>query len=215
MTNQSSNSSPSGQPLKEDVRGVYNPITQEDLEYVHSGFFKDLDTPSAKLTGLFLFALLFFLSNNFFFEAPLIILILFGCVLYRMSGRERRIATLPLGFATLRLATALASELPYWTPTADIARATQAGLPWLPLFLAASLFYSPWKLSHTSRMIFWESLIYLLTGFLNVDAFLFVSTLLHYVMFIGLVITLILDLAPNWSNAGTPQPAPLAQPAHS
>jgi hypothetical protein len=216
MTYQASNSSPSGQTPKHDARSVYNPITLEDLEYAQTGFFKDLNTPSGRRTGLLLFAVLFFLSHNFFFVTPFIIIILLGCLLYRMNSRERQIAALPVAFAAIRLGTSLAGDYPYWSMAsmASMTQASQAGLPWLPLFLAASLFYSPWKFSYTSRAISWESLVYLLTGFLNVEAFLFISTLYRCLLFFGLAITLVMDLAPGWSNGHTHQ-APLAQPAHS
>lgn len=128
-----------------------------------------------------------------------------------MNGRERKIAAIPLAFATLRLATSLANELSHWTMafTHPGLSSQNAGLPWLPLFFAASLFYSTWRFSHTSHLIFWESLIYLLSGFLGVEGFLTVSTFLHYLLFPSLAVTLLVDLA----NQQAQHPRPLTPAA--
>jgi len=200
MTDPTANSSPEPQKRPLDPRAAYKPIALQDLPKTEDTFFKGLETPFAKRWAAILFAMIFFLGRNSYFTAPLLIVVLLACVLYRMNARERMIAAIPLTCAAIRLGTALGEDftLNAVSTFSTILRAKSTGVAWLPLFLAACLFYSPWRHSRTSRAIFWQALLYLLAGLLPIEGFFVISTMLTFCMFFVISITLILDLVTDW-----------------
>lgn len=217
MTDPTANSMPEPQKPPVDPRAAYKPITLEDLEQNEEGFFKDLNTPLAKTSAAILFAAIFFLGRHLYFMAPLLVVVLLACVLYRLNGRERTILAIPVTFAAIRLGTALGDEftLNAVSNYSTILRVQATGVTWLPLFLAACLFYTPWKLSYTSRAIFWQALIYLMAGLLPVEGFFVVSTVLTYGIFFVISFAMIRDFSPAWFASNLPAARPLETlPAH-
>jgi hypothetical protein len=204
MTNQPRNDAPKTNP-----RSVYQPITAEDVRGAYgSPLFAGLETSSARTLGGFLFFVIFLVSRNVLQASALMLVVLLACLLYRMDKRERQIAAIPLTFSAVRLGFQISERLSLWRPwatgNADALAATTAfdsGIHWLPLFFCAYLFYSPWKASYTSRLVFWYSMILLLSGLLPSDAYLYVCSMLFYTLFIAIVITLILDLHPRVFDA--------------
>jgi hypothetical protein len=196
---------------KVDPRSAYKPITLQDLEAKEDPFFKDLDTPLAKWAAVLLFVLIFIMARDLYFLSPLLILILLGCVLYRMNTRERAIAGVPITFAAIRLGISLAEMFPMRTlgTAANMLRAQTSGVMWVPLFLGACLFYTPWKATYTSAVVFWESVVYLLAGLLPIDGFLGISSMMAYAMFFVIGFTLVRDFSPAWFASNC---APAAQP---
>jgi hypothetical protein len=218
MTDPTANSSPEPQKRPVDPRAAYKPITLEDVRQKEDEFFKDMDTPVAKGSAAMLFAAIFFLGRNSYLMSPLLVVILLACVLYRMNRRERSIAAIPLTFAAIRLGTALSDDftLNAVSTFSTILRLKSTGVTWLPLFLAAVLFYAPWKHSRTSQAIFWQSLVYLMSGLLPLDGFFVVSTMLTFSIFFVITITLILDLTKDWLPSDLPVVRILeSAPAHS
>lgn len=218
MTDPTANSSPEPQKHPVDPRTAYKPITLEDLQQKEDGFFKDMDTPLAKRSAAILFAAIFFLGRHMYLMAPLQAVLLLACVLYRLNARERAIAAIPATFAAIRLGTQLGEEftLNRVSSISGMLHAQATGVTWLPLFLAACLFYTPWRLSRTSQAIFWQALIYLLAGLLPIEGVFVVSTALTFGMFFVISITLILDLSKAWPAEDLPEvrlPEPL--PARS
>jgi hypothetical protein len=205
-----------------DARHAYCPITAEDVRNAYgSPLFAGLEASSARTFGGVLFFVIFLLSRNLLELSALFLVVLLGCLLYRMGTRERQIAAIPLTFSAIRLAFQMSEHLSLWRPgpTADtvaVSHAFNSGIHWLPLFFSAYLFYSPWKQSYTSRLIFWYSMMLLLSGLLPGDeAYLYLCSLLFYTLFVAIVITLILDLHPKVFDGGSAVAEQRVQPAVS
>jgi hypothetical protein len=207
MTDQPANSSPEPQKRSVDPRTAYKPITAEDVQQKEDGFFKDLDTPLAKRSAALLLAAIFFLGRHMYLMAPLQVVVLLACFLYRLNARERMIAAIPATFAAIRLGTQLGDvfTLNAVSNYPTMLHAQAAGVTWVPLFLAACLFYTPWRLSRTSQAIFWQALIYLLAGLLPSEGIFVVSTILSYGMFFVISFTLIWDLSTGWLSDSLPE----------
>ena len=206
-------------------RSAYSPITLQDVHpKSQSPLFEGLESTSSRTLAGVLFAAIFVLSRGLLQFSGLILLVLLICVLYRMSPRERRIAGIPLAFSAIRIAlgftfsfgTGLLQSNALNTANSSF----EAGLYWMPLLFSAYLFYSPWKDSFTSRVIFWYALSLLLSGLLPGDGYLYVSAMLFYTLFIALAIGLILDFSQDKGEERRafvpPQPpVPPAQTAFS
>jgi hypothetical protein len=218
MANESHNQS----THSSDPRKAYNPITVEDVRNVHeSPFFAGLETSSARALGGVLFFVIFVVSRAVLPVSAIVLVILLACLLYRMDKRERQIAAIPLTFSAVRLGFQISEQLSLWRPrggTADAlaaGRAFESGIHWLPLFFCAYLFYSPWKQSYTSRLVFWYSMILVLSGLLPDEGYLYICSMLFYTLFVALIITLVLDLHPKVFNGDSPVQEQRVQPAVS
>lgn len=217
MTNESRNDEPRTNP-----RSVYQPITAKDVQNAYgSSLFAGLETSSARTLGGILFFVIFLVSRNVLQASALMLVVLLACLLYRMDKRERQIAAIPLTFSAVRLGFQISERLSLWRPWAGNAdalaagNAFESGIHWLPLFFCAYLFYSPWKASYTSRLVFWYSMILELSGLLPGDAYLYICSMLFYTLFIAIVITLILDLHPRVFDADGAVQQPRVEPAVS
>jgi hypothetical protein len=223
MTDHSFNDHPEAavphQPRRDVPRGAYNPITLDDLpkpsESGIEALVGPLDTNTARSFAAILFVVIFVFSQRVLELAPLIIVVLLGGLLYRMNKRERLIAGAPVTFAAVRLAMLLTERFSPWnTPfysRPGVFPASDIGVPWMPLFLSVCLFYMPVKDTYTGKLIFWDSLVLLLSGLLPVDGYLVIFAMVLYTLFIGIAIALALDLgaAPKWLQ---PDPRPAAPP---
>ena len=215
MTN--STTPPRGAP-EQSNRGAYNPITLEDVQPAEPDpFFRGLENPSSRMVVGALFVVIFFLANHSSVATPVVLLILLACLLYRMTRRERAITTLPLAFSTVRLATEFAGPLGIWKYATALAPETvspslEAGTAWVPLFLAAYLFFTPSQQSKCYRVVFWYSVLLLLSGLLPGAGYAAVCAMLFYTLFFALLVTFIVDLNPGLNAARPLAAAP--QPAH-
>jgi hypothetical protein len=202
---------------------AYRPLTREDVRpAASSGLFAGLESNSSRTLGGLLFAAIFFASRSFLEYSGLLMVILLVCVLYRLDSRERRIAAVPLAFATIRLALLLTAQFENSLLAAGgVVRNHQAfldSLNWMPLLFAAYLFFAPWKESHTSRLIFWYSVALLLSGLIPGDGYLYISALLFYTLFMAVAFALVLDFAPEkteQTRPSAPKGGAMAQPALS
>jgi hypothetical protein len=211
MNDPNTNSRPEPSKPPTNPRIAYKPLTLEDLRQNEDGFFKDLNTPFAKGAAAILFAVIYFLGRNSYFMSPLLIVILLACVLYRMNARERAIAGIPATIAAIRLGMGLADDftLNRVSNHPNLLPMQAPGVTWVPLFLAACLFYSPWKLSRTSRAVFWQSLVYLMAGLLPTGGSFVVSTVITFGLFFVITLTLILDLSSSTFTENLPIARPL------
>jgi hypothetical protein len=223
MTDHSFNDHPEpsvpNQPRRDVPRGAYNPITLDDLQKPSESGIEalvgPLDTNVARSLAAILFVLIFVFSNRVLELSPLIIVVLLGGLLYRMNKRERLIAGAPLTFAAVRLAMLLTERFSPWDTssysTPGIFHANDIGIPWMPLFLSVCLFYMPVKDTYTSKLIFWYSVIVLLSGLVPVDGFSVIFAGALYTLFTGIAIALAFDLGavPKWLQ---PDPRPAAPP---
>ena len=223
MLNEPLRPSASPQPAKADPsrrespRSAYNPITRQDLQSrAEFPLFEGLESTSSRTLGGALFGVIFVLGRGYMQFSGLLLLILLVCLLYRMDNRERQIAGIPLAFSAIRIALGFTLQFPEGLQGSPMSPgsanpAFEAGLYWMPLLFSAYLFYSPWKNSHTSRVIFWYSMALLLSGLLPGDGYLYIAAMLFYTLFVAIGITLIIDLSPE-KFAERPRPYPPAQP---
>jgi hypothetical protein len=198
----------------------YDPVTIEDVrDACGSPLFAGLETSSARTLGGILFLVIFVVSRNVLPFSAILLAVLLACILYRMDKRERQIAAIPLTFSAVRLGFQISEQLSLWRPGGNDAQAASrvfdSGIHWLPLFFCAYLFYSPWKLSYTSRLVFWYSMILLLSGLLPGDGYLYICSMLFYTLFVALIITLIVDLHPKSFQPAPPVAEQGVQPAVS
>ena len=205
MANQSHDST-----RKTDPRDRYQPITVQDVRQGDgSAVFEGLESSSARTLGGILFFVIFVVSRNLLQVSALILVVLLGCLLYRMDKRERQIAAIPLTFAAIRLAFQMSEQLSLWhisdgnAAALAASRVFDSGIHWLPLFFSAYLFYSPWKQSHTSRLVFWSSMIMVLSGLLPGEGYLYICSILFYTAFIGILVTLVLDFHSRVFDRGS------------
>jgi hypothetical protein len=227
MVNSSMNHAKQDSSRRESPRSGYNPVTLEDVQgEAHSPLFEGLESTSSRTLAGLLFIIILIFSRNVLQLSGLLLLVLLVCVLYRMDKRERQIAAIPLAFSAIRIALQLALQSPFGrevTPSRtslSVPPTLETALYWMPLLFAAYLFYSPWKNSHTSRLVFWYSLAMLLSGLLPGDGYLYISAILFYTLFVAMAIALIIDFSPEKpaeqrSPVVPREPAPPAQPAFS
>jgi hypothetical protein len=224
MTDHSFNDHPEpsvpNQPRRDVPRGAYNPITLDDLqkpsEFSMEALAGPLDTNTARSFAAILFVVIFVFSHRVLEFSPLIVVVLLGGLLYRMNKRERLIAGAPVTFAAVRLAMLLTERYSPWDTSSYSAppgmlHGTDIGVPWMPLFLSVCLFYMPVRDSYTSKLVFWDSVVLLLSGLLPVDVFWVIFAFVLYTLFPCIATALVFDLGtvPKWLQ---PDPRPAAPP---
>ncbi len=140
------------------------------------------------------FLALYFLVEREPAMAPLSVLALLACVLYRLDDEKRRVAAVPVLLASLMLAGRVSIH------AAPLARQqwrssdlTEPALGWLPLFLAACIFLAPEVRNYTGKIMKSMSVLLLVSGLLPGDAFLAIFITCQYFLFLALVIGLSLD----------------------
>jgi len=191
----------SNQPPKPEStrRGVYNPVTLGDREED----FGPLNSQLARLLAALLFTIIFLVSWKRAELAPLTILVLAGCLLYRLDERQRKLASAPLILAAIRLCLMLSSEinahLLVEMPSAmPIAKTTADwGITWIPAFLSVCLFYLPRKDSITLKIVGFEAMAVILSSLLPGHGFASVLTVFNATLFFAITIGLLFDLKPG------------------
>ena len=189
-------------------RNGYNPITLGDVQpNPPDPFFSNLDAPGARMVGAALFLLLLAMSTNAAVAAPLMMLVLLACLLFHMDSRQRALTAVPLIFSTVRLGAQLAGPLGMWrhAVASGPIQASQlqfdSATTWLPLFLAAYLFFTSSIDSHTARVVFWYSLALLLSGLIPGQGYIVVFAMLYYTLFFVIFITIVIDLSDRSTTA--------------
>jgi hypothetical protein len=145
---------------------------------------------------------------------PMTILVLLACLLFRMEGRTREIAGVPLTLAAIKLAYQM-------TPSATLLPGTQllmseqmkaawTGLPWVPMFLAICLFYLPKKSTVTGSIIRAGAIGLLISGLIPGEGYVVVLGMIQYTLFLGVLIGLIADHPWNGAAANTGRAIPAA-----
>jgi hypothetical protein len=227
MSNEPLRHSAPANSSKPDARSAYNPVTLQDVQAKpESPLFEGLESTSSRTVAGLLFAVIFLVSRELLELSGLLVILLLVCVLYRMDARERQIAAIPLVFATTRIGICLSMQFHRGSVSPASLGSNNEGLlgslHWMPLLFAAYLFYSPWKTSSTSRVVFWYSISLLLSGLLPGDGYLYIAGMLFYSLFIAIGIALIIDFSSDGfaeRKSARPlaphQPAQPAQPAFS
>ena len=200
-------------------RNGYNPITLEDVQSnPPDPFFANLDTPGSRIVGAALFLFIFSMSKNTLVAAPLLMLVLLTCLLFRMNPRERALTAVPLTFSAVRLGSQFAGPLGIWqyampATASPVASSFEAGRVWLPFFLGAYLFFTSTIDTNTGRVVFWYSLAVLLSGLLPGEGYIVIFAMLYYTLFFVILVSIILDLSAR-VNAARPR-ALESQPVRS
>lgn len=196
--------------------GTYRPITLADVQ---SSARESTKAPSelwSQLAGrsqnVWLSAPLLVLLSVFGqgteILAPLVLICLFGALLYRMDEASRKLAVVPLSFGAFRLimnvSTILVADV---HPGQSISGGntlsweTCMGMPWVPALLAAGLLYAPIKEAVTTRIMYWESIIMFISGLIPGPGCIGVLCVIHYTLFIAVIVGLVIDFQRNrWWN---------------
>jgi len=203
MTNNFPNQSPSPMPKSQSARGVYNPIRLGDSDEE----FGPLDSRLTRLLAALLFTIIFLVTSERPEFAPLMILVLAGCLLYRLDERQRKLATAPLILAAVRLCLMLSSQIAgrgsfylfSGTPVAIPLNggAGNWGVTWIPAFLSICLFYLPRKDSITLKIVAFEAIAVILSGLLPGEGFASVLAIFNATLFFAVTIALLFDLKPG------------------
>jgi hypothetical protein len=202
---------------RESPRSAYNPITRQDVQSrAEWALFEGFESTSSRTVAGVLFVMILALGRGYLQFSGLLLLVLLVCLLYRMDNRERQIAGIPLAFSAIRIALGFTLDFPAGLQQSPMSPGSanpsfEAGLYWMPLLFSAYLFYSPWKSSHTSRLVFWYSLALLLSGLLPGDGYVYIAAMLFYTLFVAIGITLIIDFSSE-KSAERPRPYPPVQP---
>jgi hypothetical protein len=168
--------------------GGGKPVPRHDLGFAQLG------TVQGKTVGAIVLAAAYFASEQNPAVGAITVLLLLGAVLFRLDPRRRRIALAPLVLSTFRLATQI--NLSYATANArSFVRQAIPNVPlWLPLFLAACLFFGPSFRTTTETITFAYSFLLLMSGLLPGDGYIVVLVMLEYTLFVAITIGLVVDL---------------------
>ncbi len=187
------------------TRGVYNPITLDDLE-------EEQLPRLTKLLAALLFTIIFTVTWKRPEFSPLTILVLAGCLLYRLDERQKRLASAPLILAAIRLCLMLSAQIAgpgsfslfKGTPLLSEPMAVPVtgsladwGITWIPAFLSVCLFYLPRKDSITLKIAAFEAIAVILSSLLPGDGYRAVLQVFNATLFFAVTIGLLLDLKPG------------------
>lgn len=203
MTNNASGqpTDPSPGGSAQTGRGVYNPIRIENPEnHQQPDWFENLETPNARMVVALLFALIFGIAWRRPEFSPLTIIVVVGCLLYRLEAWQRKLATVPLLLAAIRfylLLPAYSAEVigpnpfrgnPSYIPGREL------GIAWIPAFLSVCLFFMPRGEYTTLKIIVVESIVVVLSSFLPGEGFLTILAIFNYTLFFAVTVGLFVDL---------------------
>ena len=162
-----------------------------------------------------LFGLIYWLTERDAILRPMTILVLLACLLFRMEGRAREIAGVPLTLAAIKLAyqmTPKAIDLPgTHIMLTEPMKAALTGLPWVPMFLAICIFYLPQNATVTGTIVRAAAFALLISGLIPGDGYIVILGMIQYTLFLGVLIGLIAD--HPWTSARNGEHA--VTPAHA
>lgn len=163
----------------------------------------ELDTFTGKAVGGLVFAAAYFLVQRNPVFGAVTVFILLGAALFRLDERRRRIAIAPLFLATVRLASQMSSSFT-WSQNRSLIRDAFPAVPfWLPLFLAACLFFGPNLRTVTETITMTFSMMLLLAGLIPGDGYVVMFAMLQYMLFVAIAVGLTIDLVKHAPMTGT------------
>ena len=153
-----------------------------------------LDSVKAKAVGAVVLAAAYFgIEHNPAFGAIAVLLLLVA-VLLRLDVRRRNIVLAPLLLSGLRLA----NQMSVSVFTANFRSFVRQAIPtvpmWLPLFLAACLFFAPNLRTATETVIMSFSFLVLLSGLLPGEGYRVVFAIVEYMLFVSIGIAMVVDM---------------------
>jgi hypothetical protein len=193
---------PSNRPLH---KNGYNPITLEDLQRHGTSAaqtYFDLHELTSPVARCFAIPLLFMILSYTLrtpIVAPLILLVLLGCVLVRLENHPRHIAAVPLTLSSIKLAFLMESSLEFGSLTHIKPGNTtwDPGFVWLPLFFSTCLILIPKRDSVTFKIVLASACVLLASGLLPAEGFLIIFYLLEGTLFFTIVVGIFADLKGN------------------
>jgi hypothetical protein len=169
----------------------------------------------ARWLVMILFAVIYWAAARDRLLQPLTLLVLLACLLFRMDARSRNIAGVPLALAALKLIDQMNPGATVVPGTQILlpenAKAAMTGLPWVPMFLAICLFYLPQKPTVTGMIARAAAIALLISGLIPGDGYVMVLAMVHYTLFIGVLVGLIADFSTNGAGQNSHQAMPAAQ----
>jgi hypothetical protein len=182
-------------------RSAYNPIRIENPgNHQQPDWFESLETPHAQMLVALLFALIFGIAWRRPEFSPLTIVVVVGCLLYRLEPWQRKLATVPLLLAGIRfylLLPAYSAEVIGPNPIRGNPSSIpggELGIPWILAFLSVCLFFMPRKESATLKIVVVESIAVVLSSLLPGEGFLTILAIFNYTLFFAVTIGLFVDL---------------------
>jgi hypothetical protein len=177
--------------------------------------FGNFDWNEARWLVLVPFGAVYWLTERDALLRPLTILVLLASLLFRLEGRARQIAGVPLALAAIKLAYQM-------TPNAIMLPGTQVllsqqlkaamtGLPWVPMFLAICIFYLPQTATATGTIVRAGAFALLISGLIPGDGYIVVLAMIQYTLFLGVLIGLIADHPWNGGAQDERRAMPAAQ----
>jgi len=211
-----------GPNAQQTRRGVYNPITVEDIEnHQQPAWFENLETPQARLLIALLFTIIFGIAWYRPEFSMLTTIVVVVCLLYRLEPWQRKLARAPLLLAAIRFylvfpvhSADLAAQIDPFTRRQSYTPGGQFGVSWILAFLSVCLFFMPRKESVTLKIVVVEALAVILSSLLPGEGFLTILAVCNYMLFFTVSVGLFLDLKPSARalfstatvNAGAPSP---------
>jgi hypothetical protein len=195
MTTNSSN-----QPKPTPQQTGYNPITLDDVrqpaQSSRQDYFGELRDPLARCVAAPLLFFIFVFGSRELLVAPLMLLVLLGCLFVRLDHHPRQIAAGPLTLAAIKLSFQMASLLNTSASGDSSLRglSTEPGYVWLPMFFSICLVFIPRRDSVTFKIILAGSCVLLASGLLPGQGFVAVFYLLNTTLFLAMVVGIFIDL---------------------
>lgn len=173
--------------------------------------FGKIDWNEARWLVMPVFALIYWAAQRDAQLRPITLLVLLACLLLKMDSRARQIAGVPLTLAAIKLVYQLAPA-PVVLPGTQFLmpenlKTAMTGLPWVPMFLAICIFYLPQRATVTGMVARCGAVALLISGLIPGDGYVVVLAMIHYMLFIGIVVGLIADFADR-GNGHNGRPVP-------
>jgi hypothetical protein len=194
--------------------GGYNPITLDEILKPAQAdpwkSFCDLNDPATRLLAIPLFAVIGLFTPTLGAMAPVLVLILLGCLIARLDNRQRQIAAIPMTLAAVKLAFQMSASPRLMSFSgAPSPNWPEAGIPWLVLFFSVCLFFIRDTDTATFKMVFCGSFTLLGSGLLPGEGFLAIFCMVDYTLFFVILISLFIDMFKATPVPPPPMPEPI------
>jgi hypothetical protein len=177
--------------------------------------FGNFDWNDARWLAMVPFGVIYWITENDVLLRPMTILVLLACLLFRLERRAREIAGVPLTLAAIKLAYQMSPRATILSGTQALLseqfKAAMTGLPWVPMFLAACIFYLPQKGTVTGTIVRAGAFALLISGLLPGNGYIVILAMIQYTLFVGVLAGLIADQPWNGAAQNVRRAVPSAQ----
>jgi hypothetical protein len=208
-TNSSQPSSPNNDKR---LPHAYNPITLEDLQRSEPSLattaFARLGEPIYRCAAAPIFAAVLFYREKLPILVPLPILLLIGCLFWRLDAQARRVAVVPLSLSGIKLFLSITDYLRQASINPGLQLvAFQPGFSWLPLFFSICLVCITRRDSATFKVVLAGSCTLLASGLLPGQGFVSIFLLMEVMLFFAIAVAVFVDLQPYFAVQARPVPS--------